>query len=75
LASGRSPNFAQRIEIENRADLAYVARLAYRIFRDIYDVKDFGAGKFKVWPPKAVAVSISEPDKPTTRNFILTIDK
>jgi hypothetical protein len=75
LAPGRSPNFAQRIEIKSNADLAYAARLAYRIFRDIYDVKDFGVATFKVWPPKAVALSAPESGKPTTRTFVLTIDK
>jgi hypothetical protein len=55
LAPGRSPNFAQRIDIKSKADRAYAARLAYRIFRDIYDVWDFAVGTFKVWPPEAVA--------------------
>lgn len=48
-APGQSPNYAQRIEIKSKADLAYTARLAYRVFKDIYDVKDFGVAKFKVW--------------------------
>jgi hypothetical protein len=56
LAPGRSPNLAQRIDIKSKPDRAYAARLAYRIFRDIYGARDFAAAKFKVWPPKAVAL-------------------
>jgi hypothetical protein len=56
LAPGRSPNFALRIEISSKADSAYAARLAYRIFRDIYDVEGFAVAKFTVWPPKVVAL-------------------
>ena len=70
IAPGRSPNFAQRIEIKSDADLAYAARLAYRVFRDIYGVKDFAVAKFKVWPPKPVALSVPESEKPNTSNFI-----
>jgi hypothetical protein len=36
LAPGRSPNFAQRIDIKSTADRAYAARLAYRIFRELH---------------------------------------
>jgi hypothetical protein len=75
MAPGGSPNFAQRIEIRSRADLAYAARLAYRIFREIYDVTSFDAARFKLWPPQAVALAAPESRKPTTRKFILTIDK
>ncbi|MGA2291891.1 TY-Chap domain-containing protein [Bradyrhizobium sp.] len=56
LAPDRSPNFAQRIDIKSKADRAYAARLAYRIFREIYDVRDFAAARFKVWPREAVAL-------------------
>ena len=75
IAPGRSPNFAQRIEIKSKPDLAYATRLAYRVLRDIYDVKDFGVTKFKVYPAKAIALSVPEARKPTTQKFILTIDK
>ena len=75
IAPGRSPNFAQRIDIKSNADLACAARLAYRLFRDIYLIKDFGVAKFKVWPPKAVALSVPDNGTPTSRQFILTIDK
>jgi hypothetical protein len=74
IAPGRSPNFAQRIEIKTNADLAYAGRLAFRVFRDIYDVKDFATGKFKVSPAKPVALSVPESGKPTTKKFVLTID-
>jgi T3SS (YopN, CesT) and YbjN peptide-binding chaperone 3 len=75
VAPRRSPNFAQRIAIESRDDLAYAARLAYRLFRDVYDVTSFDGAKFKLWPPKAVAVAAPEIRKPTSRKFVLTIDK
>ena len=74
VAPGRSPNFARRIEIRSRDDLAYAARLAYRIFREIYAVTSFDAAKFKVWAPQAVALPAPDSRKPTTRKFVLTID-
>jgi hypothetical protein len=58
VAPGPSPNFAQRIEVESRDDLAYAARLAYRIFRDVYDVSSFDAARFKVWPPQADSAKV-----------------
>jgi hypothetical protein len=57
-APGYSKNFSQKIEIQAKADLAYVARMAFRVLRDVYDVKDFGATKFKLSIPKP-AVSIN----------------
>jgi hypothetical protein len=57
-APGYSKNFSRKIEIEGRADLAYVARLAFRVLRDVYDVKDFGATNVKLSIP---APSIPEP--------------
>jgi hypothetical protein len=56
---GYSKNFSQKIEIKAKEDLAYVARMAFRVLRDIYDVKDFGATKFKLSIPKP-AVPIPE---------------
>jgi len=75
IAPGRSPNFAQHIQVESTADLAWAARLAYRVFREIYEVKSFDTTKFKVWPAKAVALAAPKPREPTTRNFLLTIDR
>jgi len=75
IAPGRSPNFARHIQVESTADLACAARLAYRVFRDIYDVKSFDAATFKVWPSEAIALAAPRPREPTTRNFLLTIDK
>jgi hypothetical protein len=57
-APGYSKNFSQKIDVVSKADLAYVARMAFRVLRDIYDVTDFGATKFKV--------SIPEPAKPVS---------
>jgi type III secretion system-like peptide-binding chaperone len=57
-APGYSKNFSQKIEITTKEDLAFVARMAFRVLRDIYDVTDFGATKFKV--------SIPEPAKPVS---------
>jgi hypothetical protein len=50
-APGYSKNFSQKIEIEGKDDLAYVARMAFRVLRDVYDVTDFGATKVKVLIP------------------------
>ncbi len=47
IAPGHSKNFSQKIEIMEKRDLAYVARMAFRVLRDIYDVKNLGATNFK----------------------------
>ncbi len=57
-APGYSKNFSQKIDIVSKEDLAFVARMAFRVLRDVYDVTDFGAAKFKV--------SIPEPAKPVS---------
>ena len=57
-APGYSKNFSQRIDIVSKEDLAFVTRMAFRVLKDIYDVTDFGAAKFKV--------SIPEPAKPVS---------
>jgi len=57
-APGYLKNFSQKIDIMSKEDLAFVARMAFRVLRDIYDVTDFGATKFKV--------SIPEPAKPVS---------
>jgi hypothetical protein len=44
---GSSKNFSRKIEIQNLFDLAYVARLAFGVLRDLYDVRDFELVKFK----------------------------
>ena len=62
-APGYSKNFSQKIEIKDKDDLAYVARMAFRVLRDIYDVTDFGAAKVKVLipdPAKPVSVQIRD---------------
>ncbi|MBR0851874.1 hypothetical protein JQ543_29335 [Bradyrhizobium diazoefficiens] len=51
-APGDSGNFAQRIDVRGNDDLAYVARLAFRVLRDVYGVKDFSAARFKLSLPK-----------------------
>ncbi len=51
-APGYSKNFSQKIEIKGKEDLAYVARMAFRVLRDVYGVKDFGATQFKLTLPK-----------------------
>jgi hypothetical protein len=57
-APGYSKNFSQKIDITSKEDLAFVARMAFRVLSDIYDVTDFGATKFNV--------SIPEPAKPVS---------
>ncbi|HWJ19015.1 MAG TPA: hypothetical protein VNR65_09850 [Geobacterales bacterium] len=62
-APGYSKNFSQKIEIKDKDDLAYVARMAFRVLRDVYAVTDFGATKFKVLlpePAKPVSVQIRD---------------
>ena len=63
-APGDSKNFSQKIENVSKEDLAFVARMAFRVLRDIYNVTDFGAVKFKVSIPKpATPVSIQIDDR------------
>jgi hypothetical protein len=62
-APGYSKNFSQKIEIEDKDDLAYVARMAFRVLRDVYNVTDFRATKFKVsipTPAKPVSIQIQD---------------
>jgi len=62
-APGYSKNFSQKIDIVSEEDLAFVARMAFRVLRDIYDVTDFGAAKVKVLIPdlaKPVSVQIRD---------------
>jgi hypothetical protein len=65
--SSSTKNFEQRIAINGDEDLAYVARMAFRVLKDIYGVKDFGAAKFKLSMPKPalpVAQAIALPISP-----------
>jgi hypothetical protein len=50
---GYSKNFSQKVDIVSKKDLAFVARMAFRVLRDIYDVTDFGATKCKVSIPES----------------------
>lgn len=43
-------NFSRKIEIQNAFDLAYVARLAFRVLRDVYGVQHFASTNFKSSP-------------------------
>jgi hypothetical protein len=43
-----SLNFSREIEVKSADDLAYAARVAYRVLGDIYGVKDFGTAMFRV---------------------------
>jgi hypothetical protein len=65
-APGYSKNFSQKIEIKGREDLAYVGRMALRVLRDVYEVKDFSVAQFKLSLPKP-APSIAEPVSPRVR--------
>ena len=42
-----SPNYSQTIKIEGVEDLAYAARLAFRVLRQVYRVADFSLATFK----------------------------
>jgi hypothetical protein len=61
--SSSSKNFEQRMEITGDEDLAYVARMAFRVLKDIYDVVDLGTATFKL--------SIPEPALPVAQAFAL----
>jgi hypothetical protein len=52
-APGASKNFSRKIEIEGQRDLAFVARLAFRVLRDVYGVRDFGSSRFTIAPAHA----------------------
>jgi hypothetical protein len=41
-----SPNYSQTIKIEGVEDLAYAARLGFRVLKQVYRVADFGSGTF-----------------------------
>ncbi|GEM_PF-1487155 len=47
-----SPNYSQHLEIESDGDLAYAARLALRVFRQVYRVQDMPTGTFKLVIPE-----------------------
>jgi type III secretion system-like peptide-binding chaperone len=44
----KSPNYSQRIKIDGVEDLAYAARLAFRVFKQVYHVEDINTVSFKV---------------------------
>jgi hypothetical protein len=46
-APDTSPNYSQRIDVRGTADLAYAARLAYRVLKQVYGITDFGRGSFQ----------------------------
>src|SRR6266480_3889932 len=52
---GVSRNYSQRIDIESDEDLGYAARLAFRILKQIYQVKSFGSGTFKLHIPNVAS--------------------
>jgi hypothetical protein len=43
---GRSPNYYQIIDIRGIGDLGYAARLAFRVFKQVYLVANFEFGTF-----------------------------
>lgn len=58
-------NFEQRIKINRDEDLAYVARMAFRVLKEIYEVEDFGTAGFKL--------SIPAPAPPVALTFALPL--
>ena len=46
-----SPNYSQTIKIKDVDDLAYAARLGFRVLKQVYRVTDFDSGKFMVKIP------------------------
>jgi hypothetical protein len=51
---GVSPNYSQRIDINNDDDLACAARLAFRVLKEVYQVGDFDSARFKLRIPNVV---------------------
>jgi hypothetical protein len=47
-----SPNYSQTIEIKDLRDLAYAARLAFRVMKQVYRVTEFDSATFKENIPK-----------------------
>jgi hypothetical protein len=45
---GLSPNYSQRIDIRGVADLGYAIRLAFRVLKQVYLVKNFEHATFKL---------------------------
>ena len=56
-----SPNYSQIIEINGAEDLAYAARLAFRVLKEVYRVADFSSAKFKERIPLGNETDISLP--------------
>ena len=59
-----SPNYSQIIEINGVEDLAYAARLAFRVLKQVYRVANFSSATFKERIPlgnETVHVGISPP--------------
>lgn len=54
--SGLSRNYSQRINIENDDDLGCVARLAFRVLKQVYQITGFNSGTFKLHLPKVTEV-------------------
>jgi hypothetical protein len=82
-APGYSKNFSQKIEIKAVEDLAYVARMAFRVLRDVYGVKDFGAARIKLSIPKpalpiperVVSLPIQTPAEPAAaKPYVVFVD-
>jgi hypothetical protein len=46
-----SPNYSQTIKVKGPEDLAYAARLAFRVLKQVYRVADFGLATFDVKIP------------------------
>ena len=47
-----SPNYARTVRIGGRGDVEFLARLSFRILRDVYGVHDFGPTTFTYNAPK-----------------------
>ncbi len=45
---GASPNYSQRIQIDSVADLAFSARLAFRVVKQVYEIANFKSATFKL---------------------------
>ena len=68
---GASTNYSQRIDVRGTADLAYAARLAFHVMKQVYGITDFGHGAFKLnLPSKEPRWQVARPTAGETSAFI-----
>jgi hypothetical protein len=69
-APGISPNYSQTIKIKGVEDLAYAARFAFRLLKQVYRVPNLGSATFKVKLPRKTPTSKKLPTSLATEQNI-----